>query len=48
MAGPALDYCYAYPFESEIARATKSRSSQLRLATFTEEEVNPYFFAAIY
>ncbi len=45
MAGPALDYAYRYPFESSIASASKSTAPSLRLATFTEEEVNPYFFA---
>lgn len=46
MTGPAIEYHYSYPFESKIARAPRSQSSepQLRLATFTAEEVHPYFF----
>jgi hypothetical protein len=46
MTGPALDYRYVYPFESVIARRTRATSAgpALQLATFTEEELNPYFF----
>ncbi len=46
MAGPALDYRYVYPFASEIGLAGRAGATQpaLRLATFTEEDVHPYFF----
>jgi hypothetical protein len=45
MAGLALDYSYQYLFESAVAPAgKKSSQAALRLATFTDEEVNPYVF----
>lgn len=46
MAGAALPYSYHYPFESVVAAEAKSRSAApaLRLATYTDEELSPYFF----
>ncbi|MEM7474555.1 MAG: SWIM zinc finger family protein [Planctomycetota bacterium] len=50
MSGPAIAYSYLYPFQSQIGKASDSRASAnsptngLQLATFTEQDVNPYFF----
>ena len=45
MAGPALHYSYQYLYESAIGTTGKRQAQPgLRLATFTDEETNPYFF----
>lgn len=41
MSGPAIAYHYRYPFASRMA---DEQGPELQLATFSDEDISPYFF----